>query len=347
MAMLVLAVLMFSAVPTALAEQGNGNGNGNGQIETEDNNEIEDETENNAEVEEVTEDNTNTEDSWEEKGVKAVEKAQERFSQAREKFEQAKNKYLDAKVKIQEHKEELTRVKEKVKSCKNGENETCQGFKTELNKGVQQHLLKTVDLIDSSLQRLIERVESSDTLSEEEKQAALTRINELEAELTVKKEAVQAMTETATNEELKAAIKDLKELWQDVSKEQKLLLASLINSRLDNLANVKLPEFDNAMTLRIDEIKELGGDTTELEAIQERYNDAMDQLQEDQADAKKMWTEYKLGEATSEEWRTAQQKVREGLSDSKEIIREFLTQYREQKQELNAVAETEPTTAEE
>ena len=263
---------------------------------------------------------------------RSLEKSKIRVEHARKRFHEAKEHYVEARERFQEHKGNLAELRENIKECR--ESEDCEVHKKGLRKGVRNHLIKTGDLIERSLEKLSAKIEGSDLL-EEEKTAALAKLAELEVKLTESNEAVKALAEEeVTNDELRNAIKDLREVWKEVRKEQRAIVSSLMNSRLENVITEKLPEFDEAMTNRIAEISELGGDVTSLEEKQAQYLAELESLQTAQDEAEEIWTSFRTGDVSIEEWREAHDKVREGLKEVKETIREFMKEYRDAKKDL-------------
>lgn len=358
-AVMVLLVFMLSIVPAALAGQDNGNlaqagvneAGDAGETAGSDSEDV-DEEENNAEETgentEATDNADSTEETADDRNVKiknVVEKrlennerlivqARERMEQAREKFEDAKEKYVQARERFIENKQSLVMLTEKIRACKD-DAEKCPKLKQELRKGIRQHLLKTSDLIERSLDRLVSKVESS-IMSNEEKGQTLALITELEAELTAKKEAVEALKEEAvTNDELKVAIKELKKTWIKIRKEQRAILAGLMNSRLENVVEDKLSEMSAALGEKISEVQELGADTAELERLQAEFLAKVEETQQYQAEAQEKYQQFRNGEADIETWKQAQEQVRQALKESKEILREFLKEYKEIKKSLN------------
>ena len=348
-AAMVLLVFVMSIVPVALAEDVDDAEGLNESEDTSDSEDDSDETEDTAaDVEDEAEVEENTVKDIKRKAGKdgkILEEYRIKLERARKNFEQAQENYQAAKERFLNNKESLADLKKEIKACK--EDGTCEELKLGLRKGVRQHLLKTNELIASSLEKLTAKIEDSEVLTEEEKAEALAKINELEVELTAKKEAVEALAEEATNEELKAAIKELKEVWQKVRKEQKIIVASLMNSRLKNVIGVKLPDYAEAMSSRIAEIQELGGDTAAMEEQQAKYQTEMENLQIAQETAEDRWTEFKTGDATIEEWRAAHQQVRAGIKEVKETIRKFMKEYKKVRKELGLSEDEETTTGEE
>ena len=127
-------------------------------------------------------------------------------------------------------------------------------------------MLKTNELIVRSLEKLTDRVQNSNALTEEQRMEALASITELETSLTAEKDRVTALAETATNAELRESIKSLKHLWQEVRTEQRKIVSLMVSSKLENMSE-KLSQFGASMQQSIDRLKAEGQDTTELEAL--------------------------------------------------------------------------------
>ncbi|HIG92643.1 MAG: hypothetical protein QT02_C0006G0012 [archaeon GW2011_AR9] len=247
----------------------------------------------------------------------------------REQYIEVKMKHKEDKKDWQEHEKTVADLKKSSRNCKDDSQE-CHKKKDDLKRGVKQHLLKTVELIDDSLERLTNRVEASMVLSDDDKAQALASLVELEASLTIQKEQVQALAENATNEELRKAIQDLKHTWQDVQKEQRRIISGLIHHQLENVVE-KHAEYGNAMKMRIDELTAKGVDTTELKALYDNFLQQLETLKEKEASAREKWLQAKTDSSKLEEWKEAQQEVREELAKAKEILREFMTKFRELK----------------
>ena len=282
-----------------------------------------------------------------------VQKAMEKFKESTEVLKKAREEYgvtkENYKVKREEHSKErvdLLRWRKESKECK-GEDVECKNKKDEVKKGTRLHLIKTADLIRESFAKLKVKVQNSDTLTEEEKTAALDSIAQQEELLNAQKAKVEALADTATNEELKAAVKDLKNAWEEAKKVQKKLIAELINSKVDNLVK-KHSEYGNALQMRIDNLKAKGVDVTELEALQVKFKEAQATLEIDQAAALEQWKQAQSKEAALDTWKEAQKIVREDMEKTKEILREFLAKYKElnkgSQEETETITETTSAT---
>ncbi len=254
----------------------------------------------------------------------------EQIEQMRERMNEAKDKYEQARERYKEQKDDLKDLRDQFKGCKEDDaSENCVKVRKNVNTGVKNHLAKTIELIDNSVARLREHVNNSDVLSDEDKQSALASINKLEEQVTAEKDKVLAMGEDVSKEDLKVAVKELKQLWQDVSKQQRRIVAMLTSSKLDNLVE-KQKEIAASMQKRIDDAKAKGLDTAELESILVEFNASVAKVEESQKIARTFWQQTEdISKEGMEKWHDAQEDVREDVKDSREILREFVHQYKE------------------
>src|SRR3989344_928078 len=234
-----------------------------------------------------------------------------------QKFEEAKTKYKEAKDQYENDKEKFRDLKEKGK-CREGTID-CKSKKSEVKRGVGNHLSKTIAVIDKSLQKMLSLVDKS-TLSDEDKSRAKADIEALELQVTAEKDKIAAM-QNATNEEIKTATKDLKKVWQDVQKEQHKIISLLISSKISKEAD-KFAQFGTAMQTQIDKISAKGGEVTELNALLSKYNEEV----------------ALMNTATGKD-------VVEVLKQIKDTLREFKNKFKEINQELSNPETEEQATA--
>jgi len=230
-------------------------------------------------------------------------------------------------------KQELEGLKEKAATCKANNNTECKSKKLELKKGVQQHLVNTENLIQNSYERMIEKINESTGLSEEQKQTLLQEVADLEAKLNEQKVKLDAMSENSTNQEFKDAIKELKSTWQDTKKMEHRLMASLINSRMDNIAE-KHQEFQTTLDGKIAQLKNKGVDTTELENIAAKFKQQTEQLNTDRKAAEAAWVAA-ADKDNLDAAKKATEKVKQDLEQTRDTLRQFLDKFRELNREAN------------
>lgn len=249
----------------------------------------------------------------------------------REEYQRFKEKHREAREDFEEHRKELQERKRMAKECAE-ESDECHQKKDELKRGVKQHLVKTIEVIDRSLEKLANRVEDSEALSAAEQEQALSAIAALEVQLTAQKQQIEALltAEGTTNAQLRTAIQDLKHLWQDVRKEQRWIVAQLIRSKLDQAVE-KHVEYETTLQAKIEELKSAGKDTTALQAIYDRFVAEVAELNRLQAEAELKWSAAAGDPEKLRAWKQAQEAVREQVKETKRVLREFMSAYRQLK----------------
>lgn len=257
----------------------------------------------------------------------------------REEYQRFKEKHREAREDFEEHRKELQERKRMAKECAE-ESDDCNSKKDELKRGVKQHLVKTIEVIDRSLEKLTNRVEDSEALSDEEQATALEAIAALEVRLTTQQQQVEALltAEGTTNAQLREAIQDLKHLWQDVRKEQRWIVAQLIRSKLDHVVE-KHMEYETTLQAKIDELKNAGKDTTALQAIYDRFVSETEELNRLQAEAELQWSAAAGDPEKLLAWKQAQEAVREQVKETKQVLREFMSAYRQLKAKVSVEEE--------
>ncbi|MDP3698432.1 MAG: hypothetical protein Q8R47_02500 [Nanoarchaeota archaeon] len=345
-AMLVLSLFLLSVLPAGLADEGKNmvdvdaevhleSDAADAEVKTESKTEVESK-DNDSETEEEVKVKTKVRDGSlkSSKLVKREVKELKRdLHQARERLEEAKERYKEAKEEQREHRQKVLDLDKAAKRC-NPEKRDCATLKMELRTGVKNHLLKSVQVVERSLEKLTKTIEKMEDLSEEEKENALALVADLEAELDAQKAKINSFTDETSKEEIRAAIKDLKELNQKVHKLQRRLVGLLVNAKLQVLVE-KQAELHAGMQARIDALAATGADVSELEAILAEFDAKVEELKQDYQTAQQKWMEAKTAEDFDQfnrNLREAQHQVRKDLQDLKKILRDFLHTHKELKE---------------
>jgi hypothetical protein len=255
--------------------------------------------------------------------IERASKVQEKMKDARLKYSEAKDRYDNAKEKYQAKRTELINLKNRAKTC----GEDCETRKGLLKKGVKQHLIKTSELIERSIEKLINRLENA-PISDEEKINAKETLVKLEKKVTEQREKVELMADDASNEELREAIADLRTTWKEVRQVQKRVISSLTQAKLDKLVD-KHDEYLNGMDLRIDSLRNDGVNTAGLERIRDMFEKHLQQFNLDFAKAEEIWNEAETGRDVLGELNNAHKQLKNDVSKTKRLLSEFMKEFRE------------------
>lgn len=257
----------------------------------------------------------------------------ERHRKFNQQFLEAKENYKEAKGKLVERRRELVQLKEKASACTE-ESEDCQEAKEQMLVGTQNHLLKTGEVMEGSLDKLVNRVEDSNVLTDAEKVEAKAKISELNEKIKAKLEEIEALTNGEINAaELRLKIKELKDLWQEVSKAQRWTVTQMINNKMENVVD-KHMEYVNGMEMRVADLEKKGAAPERIEALKDKVEEFKEEvavLAKYQEAADKAWEASKgdVTKGTFTEAKDKQQEMREQLKVTKEMLREFIVMYKE------------------
>ena len=361
-ALLILTIFLLSIVPAVLAEETDNTITNDG-TETNDNN-VSDDVDTNKDV---SVENTDVDDSNVKKAPKLIkaakpqlikEQAEKKLVEAKKQIEKARDRYLQAKEKYAEarkahleNKEKLLQMNKDLKSCISDKKD-CETIKMNLRYGVENHLIKTSDVILRSLEKLSEHVENAENLDEADKEEVLSDISELKGKVNDLNDRVEALGSEATKEAIKEEIDNLKELAKEARILQKRTVGLLVNTKLQNFIN-KLDEIHNSMQYRIDNLEEKGADSSDLAELKDlmaEYDKKVEVVKGDYETAKEKWKgidSYSDFDKFIRDLRDAQNKVRDDLKDTREAVRNFMDKHREIVKNLNTEVTSLEDTSEE
>lgn len=247
----------------------------------------------------------------------------QRVQQMREDLQEQEQKQKEIREDVQEKKEKLAMLSKQVRACKK---EECASKKTELKKGVKEHLAKLQELIAHSIENIRDRIESSQALTVEEKEELLTQLEEQQKALEGMATKNTALSENATSSEYKAAIKDLKDEWHKVKKVQQKAIAALISSKMEHLVEKVSVDYVKKLQGKRDELKTAGKDVSNLDNILAQYKQKAESISQLQKQAKEL-----ILKGDFAGYKEAQQKIRTSIGEIKKMLRSFLEEYRQLK----------------
>ncbi|MEW5896284.1 MAG: hypothetical protein AB1668_01200 [Nanoarchaeota archaeon] len=330
---IMLAVFLLSIIPLALAEAADENTD---KI-------VNENIAENTATDEKTDANTNSETNinilpglqprlLKEKAEERLEFARGQLQKTRERYLKAKENYQEARRLHNEHKQKLLEINRRAKAC-NSQLQDCTAIKNELKTGVENHLLKTIDVVERALDKLTGQIEDLEGLSSEEKETALSKITALKEKLTAEEEKISSFNNDTPKEEINTAIADLKQIAKDARKLQRRTAALLVNAKLSKLIE-KHEEFRNGMQMRIDTLKAEGADVSKLESLLADFDKKTETLKEDYQRVQEKWG-YADTASDFDAWvkdlKEAQNNVRDDLRETKFILRDFLKEYQKLK----------------
>lgn len=228
---------------------------------------------------------------------------------------------------------ELREVKDKLLQCRNSEDENCKQIRTEARTKARIHLVKTTEQVLQFLERAKEKISKSG-LSEEEKETALTELNEKYNTISESLENIKTVDTTENKEVIKKSISEIKSNWGQVRKNINL---HLHNAYLNQFSKVfvKSEKLQEKLADRIKKLEEKGIDVSEIGQI--KFEEKITEAKNFYETAKEAFENAKLNEndeETKDFWYNAKENMKlshQSLKESREILKSIIQQMKDLK----------------
>ncbi len=259
----------------------------------------------------------------------------------------AKLKEDDGKIKV-EYKERLDKLKEakeRLRTCGNEtQSDDCAKAKTDAVERAKESALKAVDRLVTHLQKLKDRIESSENMPEEEAAAKIARIDALLSEIDAIKQKISAAT---TKEEINAAVKELKNAVKKIKRASEAHSQGLLRAEINGVihrAEVSEKKLDCALS----GLEANGTDTSAVDANLAEFSSKMGAAREKLNTAKELLaseddTKIAEGKNLIREARDLVQEAHGLLEEIRKGIRELGGKPCQEEQEIAVEEEEEET----
>lgn len=262
-----------------------------------------------------------------------VAEAREKVAELDQNFAEAKHNYAAAKETYHRQKKTVLELRQKAQKCiKN-----CEEKEHQLQRGIKTHLIRTNQLLEKSIEQVLNRLEHAPITAEEKEEAAKILLV-LQQRLAEQQKKIEALPEAASNDELREAIADLKTMWKEVHRVQQRVITLLTQAKLSSLYE-KYQEYLNGMDLRIASLENEEIDVSELRIIRNQFEKHIQQFNLHLAVAEKIWIEAKTGRDVLNELHQRQRQMKESIKETKRLLHEFLKLFSELKEEKEKAEE--------
>jgi len=201
-----------------------------------------------------------------------MDSARKNFLSAKEHLTKTRHKFNETKVKFQD-------AKEKYKQCKESDGEECQELRVEAKKNAVDNLMHAADMILGELEKIKSKIESSEDLSEEEAAELLEKVNFEIQEVEQVKSKIENLGEDATIEDIKAAAKELRELWSKIKHKVKQHAGHVVHAKIGGVI-VRMNHLSVKLDGVLERAAENGKDTSVAEGLLEKFNSQLDEAEE-------------------------------------------------------------------
>ena len=262
----------------------------------------------------------------------------EKLKEAKEKYSIAKQKYADAKDDFLDEKKEFLKAK--------GE-----GNETAALEHAKKYLLNAADVVLSSLEKVKERIESSEDLTEQEAIDALADINKMIESV---KNAKTKVEQATTKEDIKEAGKTIINAWKNTKPRLKMHIAKVENSKIGEVIkrSERLEEKLNKVLAKMEEEGiQVEGIDAKVSEFSAKINEAKEKIklskgkfEEAKNIRKENLTEGEITKVNDliKESRALAKEAHDALKEAHSILKDILKDIKEAKgEEVNLEDENE------
>ncbi len=226
--------------------------------------------------------------------------SQERVREAKQSYQDSKEKLLDAKARLEDSRTSRTIF--------------------DLKNATRNFLLHTIDYTILHLEVLEDnaiKAEDSGFAPFIATDNLKNYINQLEG----MKNDVEA---AETREEFQAVIKEIRDIWQHINLESRYFILGTANNRIDTFLE-RGESISDRIEAEIERLVDGGVDTTELERLQDKYNEALEEAKDSHDQATQLFDEHNGFDNDG---------VLEDAEDAREFLDEAGSLVRETQQQL-------------
>ncbi len=274
------------------------------------------------------------------------------LDRTREDYSEAKKMHVESRTRIEAQKKAYHECVKKAEAAEADEaDETaprderdaraaCKETKKQFTSDAKTFLLKTADLVVESLNKLKYQVKLSEDISEEDAQKLLDDIEQRIIAVKNARASVEELKEdAASQEELKAAAKTIREAWQETRALFKKDVGVLMQAKLGNIIH-RMDQLTAKFERARGRLKEKGADVTALDELLSGLDGTLAETRADYEAAVKLFAEAhtaKEVDAVTKKAHELVKKARAGLKEAQQMLRDVTAEIKAQ---MRATAET-------
>ncbi len=193
--------------------------------------------------------------------------SQERVREAKQSYQDSMEKFLDAKARL--------------------EDSRTSGTIFDLKNATRNFLLHTIDYTILHLEVL----EDSAIKAENSGFAPFIATDNLKNYIGQLEDLKDDVEAAETREEFQAVIKEIRNIWQHINLESRYFILGTANNRIDTFLE-RGESISDRIEAEIERLVDAGVDTTELERLQDKYNEALEEAKDSHDQATQLFDEH-------------------------------------------------------
>jgi uncharacterized protein YdcH (DUF465 family) len=225
---------------------------------------------------------------------------QDRIHDAQQSYQDSRGKFLDAMARLED-----SRTSSTIFDMKNA---------------TRNFLFHTIDYITIRLEVL----EDSTIRAEDSGFAPFIISDNIESDTNQLEDLKDDVEAAETREEFRAVIDEIRNIWQHINLESRYFILGTANNRVDSFLE-RGESISDRIEAEIERLVDAGVDTTELERLQDKYNEALEEAKDSHDQATQLFDEHNGFDNDG---------VLEDAEDAREFLDEAGSLVRETQQQL-------------
>lgn len=254
--------------------------------------------------------------------------AVEAMSAARQRYQEAKENYASMRDAYETQRDEFVRVRQQYRDCERSDTENCSRVRENIKTEAKEHLLNSADLIIKELERVKEKVQSSEDLSESEIAAIVSEIDAKISEVKSARETIGNLDGNSTREDINNAAKTVRESWLEIKASLKKHIARLMNARLGNIIH-STEMLEKRLYAARDKLEAKGADVSSLDAKLSEFSSKLDTAAGKYREAVEKFGSAKSASEVDEaakDVHTLLTEAKQALKDARDLLRDIVSE---------------------
>ncbi|MBW2981124.1 hypothetical protein KY360_06940 [Candidatus Woesearchaeota archaeon] len=271
--------------------------------------------------------------------------AENELEDSKERYRAAKERYEEAKERRELNKEEFLATKEQLKACKDVDSEECDELEENIIISAKEFLIESAELAIEHLNKIKERVESSDDISEEE---AAKIIEDIDNAIEALQNAIEEVNAAETKEEVKEAAKTIDSVWKRIKNRAKLHAARVVHAKVGEII-VRSRQLEAKLDRILERMEDEGIEVEDIDAKVGKFSDKIEEARVLHKHSTEMFIEAKesANPGLVKEARELAKKAHEALKEANRILIDIIKAIKEAGGSLDVEEEEEVEVVEE
>ena len=246
--------------------------------------------------------------------------AANRLRQAEQNYLRARQNYLKSLNSYRQVKTQFLEAKERLRECKDVDSEEC----NELRERAQNHsvemIVNSANMIIEHLNKIKEKVESSETMDTERAEEIISEIDGYISEL---EDAIEQAEAAETKDEIKDAAKTVSKIWIRIRNRERLHAASVVKARVWGIMK-RSEHLEERLDSTLAKMEEQGINVEDIDAKVDEFSAKIDEAKSKYEQAQDLMDQAYL-EEDKENLKETVDEVKQLINEAHELLKEAHT----------------------